>query len=151
MHYQPNQIPSLFYTGGIASFQPQPLLDCCISYGGGYGNRTHLNILLARQASTPCRPIPHKSSRLGTTPIGNDKSVDLLASVKRRLLSVRLFIFLYANPYAKRGTIILVGVPNSPFFGPRGEGQGCEDMFVITLGLRRLLAAPTTLRVKGAR
>ena len=86
---------------------------------------------------------------MGTTPIGNDKSVDLLASVKRRLLFVRLFIFLYANPYAKRGTVVLVGVPNSPFFGPRGEIQGFEDYLVIDFRLRNLqfhvVAAPTLI------
>jgi hypothetical protein len=47
--------------------------------------------------------------------------------------------------------MILVGVPNLPLFGPQGKHHGFEDMFVITLGLRRLLAAPATLRAKDAR
>ena len=51
----------------------------------------------------------------------------------------------------RNATADLVGLSNLPLFGPQGKHHGYEDMFVITLGLRRLLAAPTTLRVQGAR
>ena len=30
-----------------------------VLYGGEHGIRTHLNILLARQATTPSSPVPH--------------------------------------------------------------------------------------------
>ena len=51
----------------------------------------------------------------------------------------------------RNATADLAGPSNLPLFGPQGKHRGYEDMFVITLGLRRLRAAPTTLRVKDAR
>jgi hypothetical protein len=50
----------------------------------------------------------------------------------------------------RNATADVVGPSNLPLFGPRGKHRGYEDMLVITLGLRRLPAAPTTLRVKDA-
>ena len=40
------------------SRRPSPVV---VYIGGGPGNRTPLNILLARQANTPCIPVPHKT------------------------------------------------------------------------------------------
>lgn len=51
----------------------------------------------------------------------------------------------------RNATADFVGPSNLPLFGPQGKHRGYEDMFVITLGLRRLLAAPATLRAKDAR
>ena len=49
--------------------------------GGEYRNRTDLNILLARQASTPCRPIPHIQTAVFIEVPVNDLSLNQCSSL----------------------------------------------------------------------
>ena len=62
----------------------------------------------------------------------------------------RVSNFFDAN-YWQNTTTISNRVVRLLFLGPRENTEVLKILLVITFGLRRLFAAPTTLRVKGAR
>lgn len=105
MHYPPNQIHAVFHTEGIAEFSIATfVLDCCISYGGGYGNRTHLNSCLQGKCPPHADPSPIELS-FGyhpSTATISPSSIFECGLLALRLLGFDDFILLQASKYAKR-------------------------------------------------
>ena len=82
-------LPRKYWVFNLYSAVTVPTQNIC-GAGGEYRNRTDLNILLARQAATPCRPIPHIQTAVFIEVPVNDLSLNQCSSLGLALQRVAL-------------------------------------------------------------